>query len=92
MSDTNIPTAIANRAAEMGGEVVRLDRGTDAYEGCAAGLVMWKRPNEHFDGGEEYVTHMFYVRKGEDVAVFEAGTYGDLADANTAWARRVRTI
>lgn len=89
---TNLPTAVANRAAQLNGEVVRLDRGTDAYEGCASGLVMWKRPNEHFPNGEEYVTHMFYVREGEDVAIFEAGTYSGKDDAEAAWERRVRTI
>lgn len=89
---TNLPTAVAARAAELNGEVVRLDRGTDAYEGCASGLVMWSRPNKHFPEGQEFITHLFYVREGEDVAVFEAGTYGDRDDAETAWTRRVRTI
>lgn len=35
---------------------------------------------------------MFYVRPGEDVAIFEAGTYSDRAEAEDAWERRVRSI
>lgn len=93
MSTTNIPGAVAARAAEMGGEVVRFERGTDAYEGCASGLVLWKRPSKyHNEDGHEHITHIFYVRPDADVAIFEAGTYGEASDGEAAWARRVRTI
>lgn len=85
---TNILAAVEARAAEMGGTVVQTKRQADAYAGCAAGLVHWKRPNEHLPNGEEHITHVFYVRPGETVAIFEAGTYGDEESALAAWARR----
>lgn len=92
---TNIPTAVAARAAEMGGTVVQMVQGEDAHPGKASGLVHWKRPNEHLANNEEHVTHLFYVSdtwKDGNVAIFEAGTYGDQSDAETAWERRVVTI
>jgi hypothetical protein len=92
MSTTEIPTAVAARAAEMGGTVVQFRQGSDAYAGCASGLVHWKRESQYHKDGFEHITHVFYVREGETVAVFEAGTYGEASDADKAWDRRVVSI
>lgn len=92
-TSTSITAAVEARAAELGGEIVQIKRGKDAYEGCVSGLVHWKRPSQyHNEDGFEHVTHLFYVRPGDDVAIFEAGTYGEASNAEAAWARRVGSI